>query len=156
MVATTAVAAKVGMLIKRPASDVFEAFVNPGITTKFWFTKSTGRLDGNKQVRWDWEMYGVHSDVEVEALEPNRRIAIKWSGYGTPNRVEWRFTDRADGTTYVEIENTGFSDAEGDVAAQAVSSTEGLAYTLAGAKAWLEHGLRLDLVPDKFPDQRPE
>ena len=77
MVARTDVAAKVGMLIRRPASDVFEAFVNPEITTTFWFTKSTGRLDGDKYVRWDWEMYGVHSDVEVDALEPNRRIAIK-------------------------------------------------------------------------------
>jgi hypothetical protein len=33
------------------------------------------------------------------------------------------------------------------------SATEGLAYTLAGAKAWLEHGIRLNLVPDKFPDR---
>ena len=32
------------MLIRRPASEVFEAFVDPDITTKFWFTKSSGRL----------------------------------------------------------------------------------------------------------------
>src|SRR5947207_6493822 len=132
-------AAKTGMLIRRPVAEVFEAFVDPEITTKFWFTKSTGRLDENDHVRWDWEMYGVHSDVDVETVEPHKRIAIRWSGYGTPNRVEWRFTDRGDGTTYVEVENAGFAEAQGDVAEQAVSSTEGFAYTLAGAKAWLEH-----------------
>ncbi len=33
---------KTGMLIRRPVADVFEAFVNPDITTKFWFTKSQG------------------------------------------------------------------------------------------------------------------
>jgi uncharacterized protein YndB with AHSA1/START domain len=135
--------------------EVFRAFVDPDVTTNFWFTKSTGELEQGKQVRWDWEMYGVHSDVNVETIEPNKRIVITWSGYGTPNRVEWTFADRGDSTTYVEIENAGFSEQQGDVAEQAVSSTEGLAYTLAGAKAWLEHGLRLDLVRDKFPDRGP-
>jgi uncharacterized protein YndB with AHSA1/START domain len=38
------------MLIRKPVADVFEAFVNPDITTKFWFTKSSGRLDAGKQV----------------------------------------------------------------------------------------------------------
>ena len=47
------------MLILRPISEVFEAFVNPEITTKFWFTRSSGRLELGKKVRWDWEMFGV-------------------------------------------------------------------------------------------------
>ena len=36
---------KVGMLIRRPPEDVFEAFADPAITTRFWFTKSSGRLE---------------------------------------------------------------------------------------------------------------
>src|SRR6266851_2430254 len=27
-----------GMLIRKPVTDVFEAFVNPNVTTQFWFT----------------------------------------------------------------------------------------------------------------------
>ena len=34
--------AKAGMLIRRPVKDVFEAFVDPKITTKFWFTRAAG------------------------------------------------------------------------------------------------------------------
>ena len=41
------------MLIRRPVADCFEAFVNPEITTKFWFTKSSGRLALGKKIRWD-------------------------------------------------------------------------------------------------------
>jgi uncharacterized protein YndB with AHSA1/START domain len=37
-IATTA------MLIRKPVSEVFEAFVNPAITAKFWFTKGSDRL----------------------------------------------------------------------------------------------------------------
>lgn len=127
--------------------------MDPEITTKFWFTRSTGRLDESPHVRWDWEMYGVHSDVDVVELKPNERIVITWSGYQARERVEWTFVDRGDGTTYVTIEDSGFVGNPEELAAQAVSATEGFAYTLAGAKAWLEHGLQLNLVPDKFPEE---
>ena len=63
--------AKTGMLIRKPIADVFEAFINPDITTKFWFTKSSGRLEAGTQVQWDWEMYGISIPVTVKAIEPN-------------------------------------------------------------------------------------
>ena len=44
--------AKAEMLIRKPVKDVFEAIINPEITTKFWFAKSSGRLDENKKVEW--------------------------------------------------------------------------------------------------------
>jgi uncharacterized protein YndB with AHSA1/START domain len=46
---------KAEMLIRKPVAEVFEAFVNPDITSKFWFTGSSGRLAAGKQVQWDWE-----------------------------------------------------------------------------------------------------
>ena len=51
------------MLIRKPVAEVFEAFVNPQITTRFWFTKSSGRLEQGKTVRWDWEMFGVGDNL---------------------------------------------------------------------------------------------
>ena len=65
------------MLIRRPVTEVFEAFVNPEITTKFWFTRSSGRLELDRNVRWDWEMFGVGTDIKVKALELNKRILKK-------------------------------------------------------------------------------
>ena len=51
--------AKAQMLIRRPPAEVFEAFINPEITRKFWFTKSTGRLESGKHITWTWEMYEI-------------------------------------------------------------------------------------------------
>ena len=51
--------AKAEMLIRKPVAQVFEAFVDPAITSKFWFTKGSGRLEAGKRIRWDWEMYDV-------------------------------------------------------------------------------------------------
>lgn len=37
--------AKAEMLIRKPAAEVFAAFVDPAITANFWFTKGSGRLE---------------------------------------------------------------------------------------------------------------
>lgn len=61
--------AKTGMLIRKPATQVFEAVICPSITTKVWFTRSSGRLEPGKQVRWEWEMYGVSTQVTLRVLQ---------------------------------------------------------------------------------------
>ena len=94
MIVTGAVAAKAEMLIRKPVGQVFQAFVDPAITSKFWFTKGSGRLEAGKEIRWDWEMYGVSIPVRVQAIEKNKRILIEWPGYGKPTIVEWTFTPR--------------------------------------------------------------
>ena len=91
------------MLIRRPVADVFETFIDPAVTTKFWFTKSSGRLEAGKQVKWEWEMYEVSTQVTVKVIEPNKRIVIEWLGYSGLATVEWIFASQKDGTTFVSI-----------------------------------------------------
>ncbi|MCI0709925.1 MAG: SRPBCC family protein [Chloroflexi bacterium] len=146
----TALAAKVEMLIRKPVAEVFEAFTNPDITTKFWFTKSSGKLEPGKTVHWEWEMYGVSVPVDVKEVEENKRILIEWPGYGGTTTVEWRFDGRADDTTFVSITESGFSG--DDVVSQVIASTEAFTMVLAGLKALLEHDILLNLVADRFPD----
>jgi uncharacterized protein YndB with AHSA1/START domain len=149
---TSVPAAKAEMLVRRPVAEVFEAFVNPEITSKFWFSKSSGRLAPNKQIQWDWEMYGASVQVSVKAVDENKRILIEWSADGQPNWVEWIFTPRGDGATFVSITNSGFGGNGDEVAKQALDSTEGFTLVLAGLKALLEKNVLLNLVPDRFPD----
>jgi uncharacterized protein YndB with AHSA1/START domain len=144
--------AKTGMLIRRPVTEVFEAFIDPAVTTKFWFTKSSGRLQTGKQIRWDWEMYKSGTDVNVKAIEPNKRILAEWMAYGAPTTIEWIFTSRPDNTTFVSITNSGFQGTEEEIAEQAIGSTEGFTFVLAGLKALLEHNINLNLIADRFPD----
>ena len=144
--------AKAEMLIRKPVAEVFEAFVNPAITSKFWFTKGSGSLESGKQVRWDWEMYDFSVQVNVKAVEKNARVLIEWSAYGAPTPVEWIFTPRREGTTFVSVTNKGFPGDEDETLQHALDSTEGFAFVLAGLKAFLEHDVILNLVPDRFPD----
>jgi uncharacterized protein YndB with AHSA1/START domain len=143
--------AKAEMLIRKPVAEVFEAFMNPEITTKFWFTKSSGRLEAGKQVTWSWEMYNASSLVTVKDVEQNKRILIEWSGYGSPTTVEWIFTPYGNDATFVSITNSGFSGDGDELVKQALDSTGGFTWVLAGLKAYLEHSIMLNLIADRFP-----
>jgi uncharacterized protein YndB with AHSA1/START domain len=142
---------KPGMLIRRPAADVFNAFVDPSVTTKFWFTKSTGPLTPGARVQWGWDMYGVSSDVVVKAVEPDKRILIEWTGNGVTTLVEWLFQAVSDRTTFVRITHSGFAGDGDRVVQQALDSIGGFTLVLAGAKAFLEHGVELGLIGDRYP-----
>lgn len=149
----TAPVASAGMLIRRPVGEVFEAFVDPAITARFWFSKGSGRLEPGARVRWDWAMYGVGTDVAVKAIEPGRRILIDWDVDSDPTEVEWIFEAR-DGETWVEVFNRGFTGAPDEQVARALDSTGGFALVLAGAKTWLEHGIEPRFVLDRRPEAR--
>ena len=144
--------AKAEMLIRKPVSEVFEAFVDPSITTKFWFTRSSGRLESGKTIQWDWEMYNVSAQVVVKAIETNRRILIEWPGYSGPATVEWIFTSQKDDTTFVSIRESGFTGNQDELVKQVADSTQGFTLVLAGLKALLEHNVQLNLVADHHPD----
>jgi uncharacterized protein YndB with AHSA1/START domain len=146
--------ASAGMLIRRPVAEVFEAFVAPTVTTRFWFSRGSGRLEPGASVRWDWEMYGAGSDVRVKAIEPGARILIDWDDPAT--EVEWRFEARGPDRTWVTVENRGFHGEDEARVAAALDSTGGFALVLAGAKIWLEHGIEPNFVLDRHPDARVE
>ncbi|MUT68316.1 hypothetical protein GOM71_20635 [Paenibacillus sp. NEAU-GSW1] len=89
---------KAEMLIRKPA-ELFEALADPAVTTKFWFTKSSGRLEAGSRVRWEWEMYGVSDEIDVKEIEKNKRIRIQWSDH---TETEWVLTPRAEDETFVK------------------------------------------------------
>jgi uncharacterized protein YndB with AHSA1/START domain len=141
-----------GMLIRRPPGEVFQAFVDPEITTKFWFTHSSGRVEPGAKLQWDWEMYGLSNQVAVKEVEENRRIVLDWNLEEKPTTVEFRFIPWRDDTTYVRITETGLSGDGDEVAAYAADSTGGFSFVLASLKALLEHGVVLTVVLDHLPE----
>lgn len=138
------------MLIRKPVEDVFEAFINPEVTTNFWFTKSTGKLEEGKTVTWEWEMYGVKSEVKVHQVIPNQLIKTEW---GEPSvHVDYEFKEMENGTLVV-IKSFGFSQSGEELLKVINDNTGGFTTVLDGCKAYLEHGIKLNLIGDKFPSK---
>lgn len=139
------------MLIRKPVAEVFRAFVDPEVTSRFWFTKSSGPLEPGVNVRWEWEMYGASTTVNVKEVEEDSRILLEWDP-DSPREVEWRFFPGEDGTTFVRVTESGFKGTGDEIVAQALDSKGGFTIVLAAAKALLEHGIAPTLVADAHPE----
>jgi len=137
------------MMIRKPVALVFQAFIDPQVTSKFWFTKSSGQLETGKKVTWEWEMYNAATDVHVKDIVPEKKISIEWDEPATT--VDFEFTALGENTTYVLIRNYGFSQTGNDLIEAVINNTGGFTTVLDGLKAYLEHGIELNLVKDKFP-----
>ncbi|HXS55583.1 MAG TPA: SRPBCC family protein [Hanamia sp.] len=139
------------MLIRKPAAIVFQAFIDPNITTNFWFTKSSGPLEVGKTITWEWEMYGASTKVLVKNIVPNKKISTEWGEPAT--KVDYEFTALTDDTTVVVIKNYGFAQTGDDLIEAIKDSTGGFTTVLDNMKAYLEHGLKLNLIADKYPKE---
>lgn len=136
--------ARASMLIRRPAAEVFDAFVHPDKITKFWLEGTTGPLAKGAQVRWRFMVPGATETVTVTALEHPRRIAFDWSD---GNSVNIAFEAHDPGATRVVVEVAGFGN-ESPVD-QVVNTTEGFSIVLCDLKTLLESGRSANLVRDK-------
>jgi uncharacterized protein YndB with AHSA1/START domain len=137
------------MLIRKPVSLVFKAFIDPEITKHFWFTKGSDKLATGKTVIWEWEMYQVSSKAFVKEIIPNKKIAIDWGEPATA--VDFNFEALSDDTTYVTISNDGFAEQGDELLRKINDSAGGFTTVLDGLKAYLEHHINLNLIADKFP-----
>jgi len=138
------------MLIRKPSQEVFEAFINPEITTNFWFTKSTGKLEEGETTIWEWEMYNAKSEVRVLQIIPNQLIKTEWGLFS--NNVDYEFKEMEKGTLVI-IKSYGYSET-GDALISVINdNTGGFTTVLDGCKAYLEHGINLRLIEDKFPSK---
>lgn len=139
------------MLIRKPVAQVFEAFIDPKITKNFWFTSGSGKLETGKTITWDWEMYGVSASVLVKEIVPNERIIVAWGEPATT--VEFNFKALSENATYVVIRNFGFHQTGDELLNVVKDATGGFTTVLDGCKAFLEHGINLNLIADKFPKE---
>ena len=69
-------AATTAMLIRKPVAEVFEAFIDPVITSKFWFTDGSGKLEKGKQVTWNWSMYNHTSFIDVTDIVKDKPLKL--------------------------------------------------------------------------------
>lgn len=143
--------AKAEMLIRKPVQVVFEAMVNPDITSRFWYTKGSGRLDSGKDVRWEWEMYGVSVELCAHEIKKNKFIAFNWPSMGGTTSVEMLFTPMDNDCTFISITEKGWDAADEKMPAYVAGQTEGWTMVLAALKALLEFNIVLPLVADRYP-----
>ena len=138
--------AKAEMLIQRPVQEVFNAFFQPELITKFWLKSSTGPLLRGAHVDWEFLVPGATERVLVTASEKPTHLAFEWSE-GKLN-VDIKLSEAQKSSTVVSVEVRGFEEGEHSLA-QVVNATEGFSIVLCDLKTFLESGRSANLVKDK-------
>lgn len=137
------------MLIRKSVNIVFNAFVDPLITTLFWFNESSGYLEEGKTVQWYWHKYQASAVVKVLTIKENELIQIEW---GEPKtKVDFIFEKITTMQTYVKIRNYDIPLQDQALIDFVIDSTGGFTTVLDAAKIYLEHDIVVKLVEDKFP-----
>jgi uncharacterized protein YndB with AHSA1/START domain len=144
------ITANAQITIHRPAADVFEAFADPDVMTKFWFPRASGRLETGKDVKW---YVGTEDDafeitVRVKSAKTPSSLHIQWGVGDAFTDVKWQFERKSDSATIVRIQESGFSGDQSEIVRAALDSTGGFNQVVVAAKALLEHGAHINVVTD--------
>ena len=98
-------------------------------------------------------MHNVEAPVSVKKIIPNKTIVIEWGEGQDHSLVTWDFDTITEKDTYVTITNAELKGQGDELTHLLIDTTGGFTMVLAGLKAWLEHGIQLNLVGDKFPKE---
>jgi uncharacterized protein YndB with AHSA1/START domain len=132
------------MLIRRPAGEVFAAFVNPQTLRKFWLSDASGPLAPGARVQWQFMVPGATEKVSVTRFEAPRHLAFDWSD---GIHIDMTFEPVDGGATHASVAVRGFEGA--DAFARAAGTVEGFSIVLCDLKTLLETGESAHLVRDK-------
>lgn len=143
--------AKARILVRKPRSEVFNAFADAASMSKFWFTRRDAGLKEGATITW---FLGggedeIAFDIRVEELKYPDKLAISWERDSAITRVVWTLEATEKGETILTIEESGFAGSDDAIVNQIVDSTGGFNQVIVAAKAWIEHGVALSVVADR-------
>ena len=141
------------MAIRKPIEDVFQSFIDPSITSKFWFSAGSALVEEGSRIEWHWSWYNLVVPVQVLRVVNNESILVEWGEGKDLSKAEWTFQAINSNRTFIRIRNFDFLGEGDQLVNQVTDSTGGFTMVLAGCKAYLEHGIQLNLVEDKFPKE---
>jgi len=142
--------AKARIRIRRPPSDVFDAFANAKAMSTFWFTRRDDGLRKGESVTWyiGSGEKAVSFDIRVKQSERPGKIVIEWENGGEYTQVSWSIEGTDGGDTILTIEESGFTGSRQSIIERALDSTGGFNQVIIAAKAFIEHGIELNVVAD--------
>jgi len=144
---------KAAIQILKPLNEVFEAIVDPVKMTNYFISKSSGKMEEGKIIKWQFPEFEGDSPIRVGKIERNKYISFYWDMDGIELFVEMTLIPRESNYTVVTVTEKSRKDDEAGIK-WLKGNTEGWANFLACLKAYLEYGINLrkgafDFMSDK-------
>lgn len=145
-----ALVARAQSIVRAKPEKVFEAFVNPDLMKQFWFHRTDSGLKEGESVTWYIgdapDAFGIY--VHVIEVRQDSLIHIKWGDENGSTEVRWTLEETDQGDTKLTIEESGFYGDEMQIIDRALDSTGGFNQVIVAAKAFIEHGVVINVVTD--------
>lgn len=132
---------EVALQIRKPVSEVFEAIVNPDKMSNYFISKSSGRMQEGKEIKWRFPEFEEEFPIKVNKVEQDKYISYYWDIDEEELHVEITLTQKKDATLVSITEKSRDNDEAGIKWLK--SNTAGWANFLACLKAYLEFGVNL-------------
>ncbi len=134
---------KAAIQIGKPASEVFEAIVDPEKMKHYFIANSTGRMEEGKTVVWKFPEFDFEAPIRVDKIKQNQYVSFYWEGVKDKEMlVEMTLVPQPNDSTVVHITEKSMENNDAGIA-WLIGNTEGWANFLACMKAYLEYGINL-------------
>lgn len=127
--------------ILKPASEVFEAFVDPKKIGGFWFSSSSERWVAGKEITLRYEEYNATVMIMVTEVKDNKKIVFTWGSGEDMRTTTITFDEVEFSTTIIEITEEGFKGNYPEILHEMLDNKEGWVFMLTCLKAYLEFGI---------------
>src|SRR5688500_15478690 len=95
---------KASIQILKPASEVFEAIVDPSKMSNYFISNSSGRMEENKELTWQFPEFPDKVPVRVGKIKKDIYISYFWADKdGKEMLVEMTLVPKTDNKTVVNI-----------------------------------------------------
>jgi uncharacterized protein YndB with AHSA1/START domain len=133
---------KVAMQIQKPVNEVFEAIVNPEQMSQYFISKSSGKMEENKELIWQFPEFDMECPIKVGKIEKDNYISYYWQMDNLQLLVEMTLTSKENNSTLVTItEKSRPNDTAG--IKWLSGNSFGWSNFLSCLKAYLEYGINL-------------
>lgn len=137
--------------ILKPASEVYEAFVDPQKIKNFWFSSSSERWEQGKIITLKYDIFDAQLDIKILEIDKNEKIMFNWNANGEGHIVTISLKEIGNACTIIEVIEEGFKEDDEELINQLLDNKEGWVFMLSCLKGYLEFGvnrMREGLVKD--------
>ncbi len=133
---------KTALQISKPVNEVFEAIMDPAKMSNYFISKSSGKMEEDREIIPQFPEFETNFPVHVGKIEKPNYISFYWDLDGAELKVEMILTQKKRNSTLVTITEKGRENDEAGIR-WLKGNTEGWANFLACLKAYLEYGINL-------------
>jgi uncharacterized protein YndB with AHSA1/START domain len=133
---------KAAIQILKPVNEVFEAIVDPIKMSNYFISKSSGRMEEGKLIKWQFPEFDMEFTIRIGKIESDKYISYYWDVDSIELLVEMTLKPAANNSTVVTVTEKSRNNDEAGIK-WLMGNTQGWANFLACLKAYLEYGINL-------------